>query len=147
MESLEYKTLNKCFSTLVSCIEQSPDDVVSNLRPSGILAPKNLSELNNLQTSDSIKARKIMDIVLNQVRNDPSKYNLFVEALENAGPWTSSAVRMLKKSHSSAVCSSGKTIHALNCHSDYNLLFPYSHELCLLFSMHGGPLFSAFLAL
>ena len=97
MESLEYKTLNKCFSTLVSCIEQSPDDVVSNLRPAGILAPKNLSELNNLQRSDSIKAQRIMDIVVNQVKNDPSKYNLFVEALENAGSWTGSAVRMLKQ--------------------------------------------------
>ena len=61
MESPEYKALNQC-STLFSCIQQSPSDIVDKLKPSGLLAPGVLSFLGNPKHDDSEKARKIIDV-------------------------------------------------------------------------------------
>ena len=58
MDSLEYQTLEKCYSCLVHSFKQSPQDLVDNLRPLGILAPGDLSYLKTAANSDADKARQ-----------------------------------------------------------------------------------------
>ena len=92
MDSPEYKTLTQCSPRLSICLKQSPNDVVTQLRSSGILAPGDLSFLNNPQNSNDQKAQRILDAVLTQVEIDPGVFRTFVSALEAAGSWTSAIV-------------------------------------------------------
>ena len=103
MDSLEYKTLNKFSPDLVTCIGQSPGDVVDKLRPSGMLAPENISYLETATISDAEKARKIVSVVLNQVQSDTSVYYELVKALKAAGYWTKKTVSKLEEAHTSAL--------------------------------------------
>ena len=96
MDSPEYKTLNQCYPKLVSCIGQSPDDVDVQLRPHELLAPGDVSFLNNPEHNKTQKAKKIADAILDQVKINPQHFHLFVQALEAAGPWTRTIVTELK---------------------------------------------------
>ena len=96
MDTPEYKTLTKCYTRLSSCIQQSPDGVVVQLRPSGILAPGDLSYLENSYHNNDKKAQKIVDVVLNQVKINSRVFPAFVFALEAAGSWTTTVVGELK---------------------------------------------------
>ena len=71
MDSLEYKTLEKCYSSLVSSIEHSPQDLVDHLIPLSILAPTDKSYLKTATICDANKARKVVDAVLSQVETNP----------------------------------------------------------------------------
>ena len=95
MDSSEYKTLTQCYPRLSTCVQQSPSDIVAQLRPSGILAPGDLSFLDNPQNSNVKKAQKIIDVVLNQVKINPREFYTFVSALEAAGSWTNTIVSEL----------------------------------------------------
>ena len=101
MDSLEYKTIEKCYSSLVHSIRQSPQDLAINLRPLGILAPGDVSTLNSKNSSDAEKARKIVDIILIQVKTNPQVYYEFIEAMRASGDWTKNAVSELEKMHTS----------------------------------------------
>ena len=116
MDSPEYKALNQCSPTLAVCIQQSPDDVTPHLRSSGILAPGDLSFLSNPQHNNDEKARKILDVVLNQVQVDPRVFHKFVSAMKAAGSWTNSAVELLEHSLQEARQSSSKSVP---CHLKY----------------------------
>ena len=95
MDSTEYKTLTQCYPTLVTCIQQAPNDVAVQLRPYGILAPKDILYLSNSSHDPDEKARRLIDTVLTQVQIDPQVYDKFISALKAAGPWTNSAVSLL----------------------------------------------------
>ena len=96
MDSPEHKALIQCFPMLVSCIQQSPNEVVAQLRPSEILAQKDLSFLSNPYNDDHVKADKIVNIVVSQVKNDPCVFKSFLKALRDAGSWTRSIVSELE---------------------------------------------------
>ena len=96
MDAPEYKTLTNCSSRLASCIQQSPNDIVLQLRPSGILAPGDLSYFDNPHHNNDQKAQKIVEVVLNQVKINSRVFPAFVFALEAAGPWTGTVVSELK---------------------------------------------------
>ena len=96
MDTPEYKTLTKCSPRLASCIQQSPNDIVVQLSPSGILAPGDLSYLDNPNHNRDQKAQKIVEVVLNQVMLNSRVYPAFVFALEAAGSWTGTVVSELK---------------------------------------------------
>ena len=97
----EYKTIEQCFPKLVSCLRQSPDDVVIQLRPLGIFAPTTLEFLENPHNENTKKVQKIIDVVKNQTETDPNVFHKFVEALKAAGPWTRSIVSELEKTYNS----------------------------------------------
>ena len=92
LDSPEYKTLTQCYPKLFTCVKQSPSDIVAQLRPSGILAPGDLSFLYNSQKSNDEKAQKIIDAVINQVEINPRVFRIFVSALKTAGSWTKTIV-------------------------------------------------------
>ena len=96
MDTHEYKTLTKCSSRLASCIQQSPNDIVVQLRPSGILAPEDVSYFDNPHHNNDQKAQKIVEVVLNQVKINSQVFSAFVLALEAAGSWTKTVVSELK---------------------------------------------------
>ena len=64
LDSPEYKALIQCYPRLSTFVQQSPSDIVAQLLPSGILAPGDLSFLNNSKNSNDKKAQKIIDTVL-----------------------------------------------------------------------------------
>ena len=94
-EAPEYKAMNQCYDTLVTCIRQSPNDIADKLKPFDMLAPRDWSNLRNQQVSDDEKARIIIDAILYQVKLDPQVFQTFVSALEGAGAWTKTAVKKL----------------------------------------------------
>ena len=95
MDSPEYKTLTQCYPRLFTCVQQSPNDVVTRLRSSEILAPEDLSFLDNPLSNKNQKAGRILGAVLTQVEIDPRVFRIFVSALEAAGPWTKTIVSEL----------------------------------------------------
>ena len=96
MDSPEYQTLTQCYSRLVTCIQQSPDDIVAQLRPFGILTPRDLSYLSNPHHDNDEKAQRIVDSVLAQTKLNSQQYHIFTRALQAAGSWTKSAVSHLE---------------------------------------------------
>lgn len=92
-----FKSLSKCCPTLVSCIQQAPNDIAAQLRPLGLLPQKVLSILSNPQKNNHEKAQAIVDTVLFQVQTDYGVFQSFIKALTAAGPWTRRAVSELQK--------------------------------------------------
>ena len=103
----EYKTLEKCYSTLVTQLQQSPNEIATKLRPSGILAQGDIKFLSNPYTDDGKKAERIVDVVMNQAKNDPQVYHTFTAALKAAGDWTRAAVTELEQTLTSNQSGSG----------------------------------------
>ena len=97
----ECKALEQCYPTLVSCLQQSPNDIALHLRPSGVLAPRDVQFLRNPQHTDAEKTEKIIDIVMLQSKNDPQLYHTFVASMTDAGKWTKSAVIELERTYTS----------------------------------------------
>ena len=93
----EYKALEQCYPTLKNCLQQAPSDVVVQLRPSGILATRDIKFLSNPNKDDDEKAERIVDIVMMQVRGDPQVYHTFTAALNAAGDWTRAAATKLEQ--------------------------------------------------
>ena len=111
---LEYKALEKCYSTLVSNLQQSPSDIVVKLRPSGILANKDLAFLNNQYKDNDEKAIRIVNVVMNQVKNDPRVYSVFIKALKDAGGWTKAAITELEQTYTSLASGDTSCIPSLH---------------------------------
>ena len=101
MDTAEYMTLKECYPGLITCIKQSPDDVFDNLMPTSLLAPGDLAFLRNPQNNKDDKARRIVDVVLNQVQSNSGAYSIFLSALKAAGPWTEAAVSVLEQKYKS----------------------------------------------
>ncbi|XP_064398884.1 uncharacterized protein LOC135345387 isoform X1 [Halichondria panicea] len=95
-ESAEYKAFKDCHSSLLTCIKQSPKDVCDHLLPFEILAPDDRDYLRNDTHDAGDKARRILDAVLLQIKNDPQVFHSFVSALEAAGGFTKAGVQELK---------------------------------------------------
>ena len=64
MDSAEYKTLIKCYHSLVICIQQSPNEIVDHPGASESLTQR---DLRNPTHEDDDKARRLLDCVVNQV--------------------------------------------------------------------------------
>ena len=99
MDSPELESLNKCYPTLISCIQLAPNDIAAHLRP--LLPQRVLVSLRSSQKNDDEKAQEIVDAVLFQVKKDSGVFYSFIEALKSAGPWTRSTVNELQKEFNS----------------------------------------------
>ena len=108
MESPEYEALNQCSTTLFDCIRQSPSDIADKLKPSGKLAPGVLFFLSNPKHDDDEKAKKIINVMINQVKIDSQVFHTFVSAMKEAGSWTEGAVTILENKY--------KTLLAITCY-------------------------------
>ncbi len=94
-DSAEYKAFNDCYSSLLTCIKQSPKDVCDHLLPLEILAPANRYYLRNDTHDPDDKTRGIMDAVQLQIENNPQVFHSFVSALKAAGSFTKATVQKL----------------------------------------------------
>ena len=112
MDSPELDSLNKCYPTLISCIQLAPSNIAVHLRPLGLLPEKVLVLLRNSQKNDDEKAQEIVEAVLFQVKKDSSVFYSFIEALKTAGPWTNSTVNELQKEFNSYSVRSSTTDNA-----------------------------------
>ena len=95
--SSEHRAIIQCYPDLCSCIQQSPTGVATQLRPLELLAPEDWAFMTNSQNNNDEKARRIVDVVLNQVELDSQMFHSFVSALEAAGPWTRTIICKLKQ--------------------------------------------------
>ena len=89
------------YPELSNCLKQSPRDIATQLRPSGILATGDLEFLSNPHNNCDEKAeripRRILGVVMNQVKSDPHVYHTFMKALKAAGDWTKTVVTKLAR--------------------------------------------------
>ena len=141
MDSLEYQTLNMCYDSLVSCIGQSPKDIVDKLIPSGVLAPGVLKFLENPNNSDDDKARKIINVVIKQVEINVDVYNVLTEVLKTS-TWTKAVAVKLeqmiqKKMKSQSLCSADNNESTLEQDtSKYNFMLAYHNIIIMEFSVN-----------
>ena len=112
MDSPELESLNKCYPTLISCIQLAPNEIAAHLRPLGLLPQRVLVSLRNSQKNDDEKAQEVVDAVLFQVKKDSSVFYSFIKALKSAGPWTKSTVSELQKEFNSWSVRSSTTNNA-----------------------------------
>ena len=96
-QSTETQTLNKCYSSLVTCIQQSPGNIADRLRE--LLPPKVVSYLSNHHHDDDDKARKILDAIIDKLLSDRGVFHELLRALEDAGDWTKRALEEVKLTH------------------------------------------------
>ena len=108
-DSPEYKYLEKVSADIIACIEQAPSDVAVQLRPYGLLARKDLRYLDNSQHDEDQRAKRLVDVMLQNVEGDPQAYYKFIEALKAAGRWTKAAVTKLEQIKSTAATSTTVT--------------------------------------
>ena len=100
-DSPEYRTLTQCYPTLVTCLQQSPNDIADRLRPFGIFAHEDWLFLTHESKDRDQKARRIIDVVILQVKLNPQVAHTFRLALEGAGTWTKAAVSELETTYNS----------------------------------------------
>ena len=101
MDTPEVKSLKKCYPTLVSCIQQAPNDIATQLVPLDLLPQSVFSTLSSSHKNNVEKAQGILGTVLFQVQTDSSVFQSFIAALTAAGPWTKSTVNELQKGFNS----------------------------------------------
>ncbi len=99
MATPETKALEKCYPSLVKCIEIAPTDVAVKVRPHGLLSPKDFLYINNDNRDRDDKARRLLDSVCNQVLINKESFHFFVSALKEAGTFTKSAVALLEATY------------------------------------------------
>ena len=97
----EYDVLTTCYPTLVSCLQLSPNSVVDQLIPLGILPANNVYQIQNQNLDNIAKARMIVNVVLYCVQKDRSVFKSFIKAMRASGKWTETAVNELEKTASS----------------------------------------------
>ena len=108
-DSPEYKYLEKVSADIIACIEQAPGDVAIQLRPYGLLARKDIRYLDNPQHDEDQKAKRLVEVMLQKVEEDPQTYYIFIQALKAAGRWTKAAVSKLEQIKSTAATSTTVT--------------------------------------
>ena len=101
MDCPEYKTLRKCYPDLVNCVEQSPADIVTQLKPIGILAPSDESFLDNSSNSRTDKARRIVDVLVHHVKSNKEEYFKVLKVMKDSGDWTKATVRRVEETYKS----------------------------------------------
>ena len=97
----EYKTLERCYPEIVTCLQLSPREIVTQLRPSGLLPNKDFEFLSNPKNENDEKAHRIIDVVMYQVKIDSQVYSTFLIALKAAGPWTQTLTQKLERTYRS----------------------------------------------
>ena len=127
MDSPELDSLNKCYPTLISCIQLAPNDIAAHLRPLGLLPQRVLVSLKNSQKNDDEKAQEVVDAVLFQVKKDSSVFYSFIRALKSAGPWTNSTVSELQKEFNSCSVRSSTTNNGASTCEQLQLPPPLQH--------------------
>ena len=95
----EYQALEQCSSRLVVSLQQSPGDIILHIRPSGILAPRDITFFRDSPAGGLEKAERLVSIVMMQTKSDPQVYSTFITALKAAGNWTKSAVAELEQTY------------------------------------------------
>ena len=98
--SVEYETLQRCRTKLVSSFMQSPDEICSHLIPCNIFAESDKTFLKNSQNDDSRKAEKLVSIIERQVFNHSEVYSVIVSALRKVGLWLQRTIKVLEDTHS-----------------------------------------------
>ena len=95
--AVETKTLSECYSTLVTCIQQSPASIADRLR--GLLPSEVVSYLSNHHHDDDDKARKILDTIIEKLPSNRGVFHEFLKVLDDAGDWTKSVLKKVKDTY------------------------------------------------
>ena len=137
MDSPEYKTLAQFYPALVSCVGQAPVNIAVQLIPYGILAPRDVQYLSNPSIVDNEKARRLLGIVVNQMKTDPQVYHTFIAALKDAGDWTRTLVSLLEQAYARWMQSSNADVHSTEeLGESLAVVFCYLYTYLWSFSLH-----------
>ena len=106
-ECQEYRAVLQCYPKLVDYIKQELTDLAVHLRPYDILAPTDWEFLFNPERNNDLKAIRIVDVVLKQIKEKPQVFSKFISALKATGSWTETIVSELERTHTSLLTDSG----------------------------------------
>ena len=79
----EYVVLRKCYELVVRGVSSDPGSLCEALFSKGYIAKHVKNYTRNDLVLAEVKARKLVDCVMDQIENDPNVFHEFVEALKN----------------------------------------------------------------
>ena len=96
-ESLEYQTLVRCRSKLVTALLLDPPDVADVLISKGLIPPSVASEMSELVRSAE-KSRRLVECIFNKVELSSDSYHSFIDAFTESG-WLDDLIGILNAAH------------------------------------------------
>ena len=93
-ESLEYRTLLECLSSLVTALKPSPASIADELAAMGLVPPNDFTD----QKTSVEQARQLASVILDRVSIAPSRYNDVVSVLSKH-QWLEDIVNILRTTY------------------------------------------------
>ena len=93
-ESPEYMTMRKYTKALIQLLKHSIKHLGDTLYANELIPQSLYDEIILCENRESI-ARRVVNFMTTQVRDEPSKYRLYTKALEEQGQWTHSIVEKM----------------------------------------------------
>ena len=99
IDTTEYQTIRKCTPQLIIAFKHNLTELSGHLLSKGLISADQGSELRNQMHSESDRAAKLVDFVLNKVELAPECYSIFTEALEVDKPTNDQVLKLLKETY------------------------------------------------
>ena len=94
--SPEYSTLRRSFRNLIIHVKAQAGDICDALFEYGFIPPDVKGYVRTDSIPDETKARKLIDTLLDKVRENPSVYYGFIDILKSEGPSADTVVEQLE---------------------------------------------------
>ncbi len=96
-QSIEYKTIVKCASSILDCIKSSPNSIGTAMFAEGYISEYVRDSVGDTSVSKVDKAQQLLNTITDRVKTDPLAYNGFVEIIRNEGTWACCYLEQLQK--------------------------------------------------
>ena len=97
-ESLEYQTLVRCRSKLVTGLQLDPANVADELISRRLIPSSVGSEMSDQTKSNDVKARRLVDCVFTKIEISSDSYQDFIDAFTECG-WLDDLIGILNATH------------------------------------------------
>ncbi len=115
-QSVEYKTMVKCASSILDCIKASPNSIGTAMFAKGYISEYVRDIVGSTSVSRVDKAQQLLNTITDRVKTDPPAYHGFVDIIKKEGIWTSCYLDEFQKAYeetSSEVLSGNCCSHAV----------------------------------
>ena len=100
--SPEHNALIESRCVLITSISRSPKEIADILVPLRVLSQNDKADINSDGLNDAEKARKIVEILTDEVKLDPSFYHILIANLTKNQPWMKSCLEKVSENFDNA---------------------------------------------
>ena len=132
IDTAEYQTIRKCTPQLKIAIQHTLTKLSGHLLSGGLITADQGGELRNQMYSESDRAAKLIDFVLNKVELVPRYYKIFISALEEDKLNNEVVIKFLEETRCSLICDGKDCIKFRLCVYHSRSVRPFQHWLVVL---------------